>query len=74
MSRKESKLAKCPFYKEEDRQKIICEGVVDNSSIHVAFSSPTQKGEYCRQFCYRHYDDCLVADMLYCKYDEEDEI
>lgn len=73
MGRKENKSAKCPFYKEEDRQKVFCEGVEENSKIHLAFSSPTQKSEYCRKYCYRNYKYCLIADMLFYKYDEEEE-
>ena len=71
MSRKESKLAKCPFYKGEDKQKVYCEGIVKNSSIHLAFATVTQKKEFCKVYCHKWYGECLIAEMLFSKYEEE---
>ena len=42
----------CPFYKRETAQMIICEGIAERSTVHVAFgeraSALKWKGEYCR--------------------------
>ena len=64
----------CPFYRSEDGQRICCEGVEDNSSIHVVFPTPQRKQNYSFKQCCRDYDECMVAEMLYDKYGgDEDE-
>ena len=66
-----SKEALCPFYHSEDAQKIYCEGVVRQSSIHLAFVSATAMKEYMKENCCDRYMDCYIAQMLYRKYEEE---
>ena len=64
----------CPFYRSEDGQRVCCEGVEDNSSIHVVFGTPQNKQRYSLKYCCNRYDDCKVAQMLYDKYEgDEDE-
>ena len=59
--------AKCPFYKEEDRNIIYCEGLTDSSRIHNAFSSDA--AGYKEQFCCDRWEDCRIAKMLWAKYE-----
>ena len=68
-----SKEVECPFYHSEDEQKIYCEGVNERSSIHLAFSSKTERREYRRKKCSGEYKKCRIAKMLYRKYEEQDE-
>ena len=63
-----SKYALCPFYHFYERHKICCEGVIENSSIHLAFASPEARREYEKKFCDVEYRKCPVAKMLYEKY------
>jgi hypothetical protein len=63
----------CPFYKYDDgKQRITCEGLVDNSSLALIYQ---KKGDYEAQinvFCCEHYKKCEVYRMLMeSKYDEE---
>lgn len=68
---KVSVYAKCPYYRREERQKILCEGVQDGTSIHLVFGSvPSMKG-YTKCFCKGDYNRCLLAKMLNGKYDYE---
>lgn len=62
----------CPFFHYYDGCKMCCEGVVKNSSIHLAFASPTERRKYMKSICYFNHYDCLVAQMLYFKYDSEE--
>ena len=63
----------CPFYKYDDgKQRITCEGLVDNSSLALIYQ---KKGDYEAQinvFCCEHYKKCEVYSILMAKYDEED--
>lgn len=64
----------CPFYKYDDgKQRITCEGFVDNSSLALIYH---RRGDYETQmnvFCCDHYMKCEVYRMLMeTKYDEED--
>lgn len=71
MSRRTSFLAKCPFYKFYDDRKIICEGVQEDSSIHMTFGQTIDRKDYERCRCHSDYKKCPVAKMLYKLYDEE---
>lgn len=64
----------CPFYKYDDgKQRITCEGLVDNSSLALIYH---RKNDYEMQidtFCCEHYRKCEIYRMLMeAKYDEED--
>lgn len=57
-----SDVAKCPWYKCEDRQRIFCEGPMSGASIHVTFSTPENRRNYERALCNTmDYEKCLVA-------------
>lgn len=59
----------CPYYKCEDKQMVYCEGVEENSAIHVAFSTPQQRKDYEGEFCKKCWEHCMIADALNKKYD-----
>lgn len=69
MIRKESKLAKCPYYRFENANLICCEGVEDGSSVHVVFGDVNKCREYKRKFCRSRYASCKVLQMLDTKYE-----
>lgn len=61
----------CPYYKDELQQIIRCEGVDDNSVIHLAFNAKDKLRLYRSEFCERCYRRCLIAQMLNRKWDYE---
>ena len=66
--------AVCPFYSSEDKQRIRCEGLWDESTTHVVFPTPQQKRDHKRKYCHTKYKNCLLAKALYEKYGgDEDE-
>lgn len=73
MKRHISNEALCPFYRSEDGYRVLCEGVVKDSSIHVVFQSSKKKQEYCKKYCCGKYMACRVSHMLYAKYGGDDE-
>lgn len=63
----------CPFYRydEADRHRIVCEGIVDRSTLMLNY---TYKKDYRLQletFCCEHFRKCEVYRMLMEKYREE---
>lgn len=67
-----SKSVICPFYTEEDRQTIFCEGLEPGTSVHLAFSTPPLLKTYKKRFCEcTRYKKCLIAQMLFKKYEED---
>lgn len=65
-----SKEANCPYYHMEERQKIYCEGVEEQTSIHLNFPSPTHLKKYAGQICYGDWENCRIAQMLNKKWDD----
>ena len=68
MKHNTSPYAICPFYHFYESHKLCCEGVWENSSIHLAFASPVKRREYEKQYCRKDYKHCPVAKMLFEKY------
>lgn len=59
--------AQCPFYHANDKNLIYCEGVTDNTIIHLAF--PGSAAKYKDYYCCHKWEECLIAKMLWSKYD-----
>ena len=57
----ESPDVKCPYYKQESKWEIFCEGVQADQSFHVAFSLPASRKAYEKQFCKDCWGQCLIA-------------
>lgn len=62
--------AVCPFYRWQDNHKICCEGIIDNSTIHLAFASPADRQQQVEERCnsMEGYPKCPVSKMLNDKY------
>lgn len=67
--------AQCPFFRSDvsEQKRIICEGIVDSSTLALYFN---RKKDYETQlcvFCCDKYKKCEVYNMIMkAKYDEED--
>ena len=70
MSGYESSAALCPFYIRENgkRDKVVCEGVDDNSLVQLKFPGEKKCKMYTEKHCYSNYKDCLIYNMLLSKY------
>lgn len=60
----ESKRAKCPYYKSQNRSVIFCAGPMPGTSIHYAFASPAERLEHQRQACFslEYAEHCMIAE------------
>ena len=59
----------CPYYKYEAPQMVYCEGVDDNTALHLAFATKQEKKTYMSANCCGRWKSCLIAQMLNRKYD-----
>lgn len=59
----------CPYYKYEAPQMIYCEGVDDNTALHLAFDAKDRMKGYIKARCCNRWKECLIAQMLNRKYD-----
>lgn len=59
----------CPYYKFEAPQMIYCEGVEENTALHLAFAAKDKMKCYMHNNCSDKWRNCLIAQMLNKKYD-----
>lgn len=63
--------AKCPYYREQEAQKIICEGFEHSSAIHATFATPSQREDYQKKYCFTHWNRCGITCGHRCMEEEE---
>ena len=67
--------AQCPFFRSsvDGKRRIVCEGIVDKSTLALTFNRKTDYNTQMSVFCCEHYKRCEVYRMIMAaKYDEED--
>ena len=65
-----NKRAVCPYYRHEDSQVIYCDGVVEDSVLHLAFANRTRSKAYKETCCRMDYRQCRIYRMLEANSDE----
>lgn len=55
--------ALCPYYKEQDYQRIICAGFLPNSCVHLTFGNAIDRKAYEQLFCETNYKACPIYKM-----------
>ena len=66
--------AQCPFFRADvcKQKRIICEGIVDKSTLALTFSKKTDYDTQLSVFCCEHFRKCEIFRMLMAeKYDDE---
>lgn len=62
---------RCPFFKRDDgKRRIVCEGIMDDSSICLTFRYDNLFKRQVETFCCKKYQNCEVYRMLMEKYKE----
>lgn len=65
----------CPFFRFDDakRKRIVCEGIVDKSTLALIYCRKRDYDAQLRVFCCEHYKKCEIYNMIMAaKYDEEE--
>jgi hypothetical protein len=65
-----SKDVQCPYYHKDVQNKICCEGIDEDGSIHLNFTSGKKRIEYERAMCCNDFRLCLIAQALNKKWDD----
>lgn len=58
----------CPFYMKETKNRLICEGIPENSSTSTVFGSIISKAKYQDRYCRKNYNACGLCKALMDKY------
>ena len=68
----EAKFVKCPFYRNHDANRIVCEGLCKGNTINLVYESQAEKKAYMKEVCNSILGcrDCPVYIMLDQKYEE----
>jgi hypothetical protein len=66
----EEKEVKCPFYVSMNSHNILCEGITEDNTIKLIFTSPEKRKSYCIKCCRSNYKNCEIFKMLEKKYEE----
>lgn len=54
----------CPYYKKETQQVIYCEGLLPDTSIHLAFGNAKECAEYKGSTCRGNHNKCPIFKMM----------
>ena len=75
MSHHASKFVKCPYYTNNDNNKIKCEGLSKDSSLHLVFQDCLDRAKYMKEYCNSVFAcrDCLLHIALNEKWGVDDE-
>ena len=68
----EAKFVKCPFYRNHDANRIVCEGLAKGNTINLVYESQADRRQYMKTVCDSILDcrDCpvyILLDQLYDK-------
>lgn len=56
--------AKCPFYRGDTRQSIICEGFLENSTVSMRFGAQRDMHQHSSIFCCNKFENCELYRMI----------
>lgn len=59
----------CPFFKNDTKNSIKCEGI-ESSSLINCFEGSTQKKQYVKEYCAGNPDKCQLSQILQKKYEQ----
>ena len=66
-----SKDVKCPYYRKDIQNKICCEGIDYDGTIHLNFTSLKKRTVYEKSVCCGNYKLCPIAQVLDKKWGED---
>ena len=68
----QAKFVKCPFYRTNNTNKIVCEGLAEGNTINLVYESQVDRAKYMKEVGYDLLGcrDCPIYIMLMGKYEE----
>ena len=59
---------KCPYYINETKKCVSCEGIIDGSKNTMGFQSEDEKDTFIIGYCMRYPNECILSKALDNKY------
>ena len=73
MSKKVDKNVECPYYRKDDGQRLICEGITsDMETVNLVFPDRKALLTYRRNKCSRCWKECAIKKLIDQKWNYED--
>ena len=68
-----AKFVKCPFYRNHDANRIVCEGLYDGNTINLVYESQVKRKQYMDETCNSILGcrDCPIYLLLDQKYGDD---
>ena len=63
--------AKCPYFHYSKKKRIVCDGIMDGTTLKVDFDNQEDRNIHRRTFCDSKYKYCEIYRMLEGIYDAE---
>lgn len=69
-----AKFVKCPFYRNHDANRIVCEGLCEGNTINLVYESQPDERLYMKEMCNSIFGhrDCPIYQLLDRLYEEGD--
>jgi hypothetical protein len=69
-----AKFVKCPFYRNHDANRIVCEGLAEGNTVNLVYESQAERKQYMKEVCddILGCRDCPIYLMLNQKYEEDE--
>jgi hypothetical protein len=70
-----ARFVKCPFYRFDNENRIVCEGLAEKNTINLVYESQADKKDYMRRRCnsIEGCRFCLIYRMLDLMWEEKGE-
>lgn len=65
----EAKYVRCPFFEQDTKTQITCEGIISELSIQL-FATEQAKKRCIRKYCMNDFERCNIYYEIMKKYDE----
>jgi hypothetical protein len=62
--------AQCPFFISSGKKNVLCEGITDDCTINLKFTSEEKRDQHRRIFCDARYRYCEIFNLLEKKYED----
>ena len=63
--------AKCPYFHYSKKKRIVCDGIMDGTTLKMDFDTQEDRNLHRRVFCDSNYEKCEINRMLEEIYDED---
>ena len=63
-------LVQCPFFHSCGKKSISCEGITDDCTIYLMFTSKQKRDQHREIFCNAKYENCELCQVINSKYED----